>query len=763
MVLDRAGWRPQLFLATLLQNWYFPADKIVRMSTNLFFISSIYCFCTTLGITLILVFRGGRRHLIKIFAGIPLGGAIWGLGTIFFSVTSETDYDRALFWHQIAYIGPILTPAFFTHLVFSLLRIPRKAFLIFIYSLASVFLVANFYDHSRYFLGGLRFTFNQFYWVDWYKHRNLLWLLFYAGFWWLLLGYDYFLLLKEYVISKGNFRNQLKYLILGSAIGWLGGEPQYLPCFGIDVYPISNFLIGSYPIILAYAIFKYRLMDITVAITRTTIFVAVYSLVLGIPFAIALGWEEKLSHLFGNNWWMIPLTTSTVLATAGPFIYLYFQRRAEERLFQEQIRYQTTLRQASLGMGRIKDLKRLVTLIVHIVTRTVRLEHSMIFLNDPEKKQYFLGAMRSRKVRFKPQETIPYNSAIINHLSVYKNPVVYDEIKQRTQDYGDLRLAHLEAEMKKYDAALAVPSFVDENLIAVIMLGKKLSGQMYTNDDLAVFSILANQAALAIENAEFYDDMRQTHQQLFKAEKMATIGIMADGLSHQINNRLHALGFIAGDVLDTIKLKKDVPMSDELKEMLVDIEHALARIQDNVAQGGEIVQGLLKYSRKGEEGFTEVELDHLIDASIEMTRFKIKAKELRILREYDRTLPKIKGNFTQLQEVFFNLIDNAYDAMMQRKEELKEEGYIPTIKIQAANHKLDFLDIVFQDNGIGIKDDDRNKLFTPFFTTKLSSRKGTGLGLYVIRKLIEENHGGTVRYDSKYKVGTQVLVRLPTA
>jgi len=215
-------------------------------------------------------------------------------------------------------------------------------------------------------------------------------------------------------------------------------------------------------------------------------------------------------------------------------------------------------------------------------------------------------------------------------------------------------------------------------------------------------------------------------------------------------------------VLDTIKMKKHLPMSDELKEMVVDIEHALARIQDNVTQGGEIVQGLLKYTRKGEEGFTEVELDHLIDASVEMTRFKIKSKDLRILREYDRTLPKIKGNFTQLQEVFFNLIDNAYDAMMQRKEELKEEEYIPTIKVQANNNKVDFLDIIFQDNGIGIKDEDRNKLFTPFFTTKLSSRKGTGLGLYVIRKLIEENHGGTVRYQSKYKYGTQVLVRLPT-
>ena len=460
---------------------------------------------------------------------------------------------------------------------------------------------------------------------------------------------------------------------------------------------------------------------------------------------------------------MIPLISSTILATSGPFLYLYFQKKAEERLFQEQLRYQATLRQASLGMGRIKDLKRLVTLIVHIVTRTVRLEHSMIYLNDSQNKRFYLGASRSRKVRFKPKSIIEYDSPVVNNLSVYKNPIVYDEIKQRTQDYGDLHLAHLEAEMKKIDAALVVPSFVDENLIAIVVLGKKISGQMYSDDDLAVFSILANQAALAIENAQFYDDMKQTHEQLFKAEKMATIGTMADGLSHQINNRLHALGFIAGDILDTIKMKKNMHMPSELREMLIEIEHGLSRIQDNVSQGGEVVQGLLKYSRRGEEGFSEVDFDHLIDASIEMTQFKIKSGSIRILREYETKLPKIKGNFTQLQEVFFNLIDNAYDAMMQRKEELHEEGYLPTIKIMAQNTQPDFINITVEDNGIGIKGEDRQKLFTPFFTTKLSSKKGTGLGLYVIRKLIEDNHGGQVKYESQFLKGTKVHIRLPVA
>jgi signal transduction histidine kinase len=133
-----------------------------------------------------------------------------------------------------------------------------------------------------------------------------------------------------------------------------------------------------------------------------------------------------------------------------------------------------------------------------------------------------------------------------------------------------------------------------------------------------------------------------------------------------------------------------------------------------------------------------------------------------MLIHFSPGLPKIIGNFTELQEVFFNLIDNAYDAMMQRKEELKEDGYRPTIEIKAEPRGNKWINIVLRDNGIGIKLEDQNKIFTPFFTTKLSSKKGTGLGLYVIRKLIEENHKGKVIYRSEYMKGTRVYVTLPT-
>jgi len=117
---------------------------------------------------------------------------------------------------------------------------------------------------------------------------------------------------------------------------------------------------------------------------------------------------------------------------------------------------------------------------------------------------------------------------------------------------------------------------------------------------------------------------------------------------------------------------------------------------------------------------------------------------------------------TQLEEVFFNFIDNAYDAIVERRTTLKEEGYRGRITVSAVG-KDGSLEIIVQDNGMGLKDDNNKKVFTPFFTTKTSSRKGTGLGLYVIRKIITDSHHGKISFESKHGVGTRFIISLPIA
>ena len=316
--------------------------------------------------------------------------------------------------------------------------------------------------------------------------------------------------------------------------------------------------------------------------------------------------------------------------------------------------------------------------------------------------------------------------------------------------------------MRLLTASVVIPSFLKDKFMGFFVLGDKISGQIYTQDDLNVFQVLASQAALAIENAQFYEEAKDMQEQIAQAEKMATIGTMADGLSHQINNRFYALSLIAGDTIDTIKTMDTSKCTPEVKDMIEQVNHALERIKSNVAQGGQVVSGLLKYSRKGEGGFEALDLNTILDNTLEMVQFKVKLSEVDIIRNFPNGTPKIKGNLTQLEEAFFNFIDNAYDAIVERKLFLKEAGYRGKITV-SARPKNNSLEIVIEDNGMGIKHDNREKVFTPFFTTKTSARKGTGLGLYVIRRIISDMHKGKISFESEYKVGTRFILELPLA
>jgi signal transduction histidine kinase len=177
-------------------------------------------------------------------------------------------------------------------------------------------------------------------------------------------------------------------------------------------------------------------------------------------------------------------------------------------------------------------------------------------------------------------------------------------------------------------------------------------------------------------------------------------------------------------------------------------------------QGGEVVKGLLKYSRKGDGSFEELNLNTVIDNTLEMVQYKVKLSEIDIVRDFRDDIPKIKGNMIQLQEAFFNFFDNAYDAIVERRTTLNQENYRGRITV-SAKPKDKYLEIIVQDNGMGVKDADTTKVFTPFFTTKTSSHKGTGLGLYVIKRIITDIHKGTITFESKHGVGTRFILELP--
>lgn len=715
--------------------------------------TGILNFITALALCIGVIAKNRQSKINRTFSLFALSVATWSIFYFIWLITTEPKH-LSEFYLRTCMIPVLFMPALFFHFVIYFLNVKfKKRYITVNYILGGLFSLTVYTPYYAY-------NSERFFAIPHWLHPGIVFHFAISHFA-VIIIISCYLLYKGFIKSAGIFRSQLLYVFIGTLMGFIGGGTNYFAWYRVPpMPPVLNFLVSVYMGLIGYAIIKYRLMDIKVVITRTGIFVAVYTLVLGIPFAIAVWAKGRLIDTLGPGWWMAPLGLMAVLASIGPFIYIYLERKAEESLLKEQKNYQRTLKQASMGMTRIRNLRKLLDLIAHIVTKTVKISYIAFYLYDKHTGEYVLELSRD-----KGRESISKLSSdnpLVSWIMVKREPMIYEEVKRRMQDSNDATYVHLEENMRLLTASVIIPCFLEDRFMGFFVLGDKVSGQIYSLEDLNVFQVLASQTALAIENARFYEEAKEMQEQIFQAEKMATIGTMANGLSHQINNRFYALSLIASDTIDTVKLTDTSKCTPEIKNMLDEINRALQRIQSNVMQGSEVVRGMLKYSRRQEDTFEPLELNKVLDNTLEMVQFKVKLDELDIVRSFGG-IPKIKGNMAQLEEVFFNFIDNAYDAIVERRETLKEEGYRGRITVSAQAKTEDMLEVTIEDNGFGIRSEDSKKVFTPFFTTKTSSQKGTGLGLYVIRRIIEDTHKGKISFASEHKSGTHFVIELPIA
>ncbi|MDD4013459.1 MAG: histidine kinase N-terminal 7TM domain-containing protein, partial [Candidatus Omnitrophica bacterium] len=216
--------------------------------------------------------RGKKHSSAKWFAGFTLSAVVWHLGAFMLAGYPISGYDEAFFWWKVAYMGAFFAIAFFFHFIVEYLGLARKHLIFTVYSAAVVFSFFNWYHGSRYFLGDIYFVFDKFYWIDALKYKNSIWLFFYVSFYWVALGYGFYLLLNALKDSSAARRNKLRYLILASGFGWIGTNPLFLPAFHVAVYPYTNFFVATYPLLVAYAVVRHHVMDIEFVIKKTIVF-----------------------------------------------------------------------------------------------------------------------------------------------------------------------------------------------------------------------------------------------------------------------------------------------------------------------------------------------------------------------------------------------------------------------------------------------------------------------------------------------------------
>jgi signal transduction histidine kinase/FixJ family two-component response regulator len=303
----------------------------------------------------------------------------------------------------------------------------------------------------------------------------------------------------------------------------------------------------------------------------------------------------------------------------------------------------------------------------------------------------------------------------------------------------------------------SIPIRSQRNILGVINISDKISGDSFTEREKTLLSVLAGQTAVAIENANLYselqhkiEDLKQTinklhytQNQLIQTEKLAAVGRLAFGIAHEIRNPLGII-LIGTEFLENSAVnKKDKFARDSIK-----------KIKQSVNRANNIIIELLKFSGTSQLKLQLVNVCKITDDALSLIKNRAYLHNVQIERNYTEKDFPVKANPTMLRQVFFNLCINAIDAMPQGG---KLYVNVYTEKIEKADNKKITVEIV--DTGKGIPRDILSKIFDPFFTMK-EPGKGTGLGLSIVH-LILERHKATIEVESQLDKGTKFIIRLP--
>jgi signal transduction histidine kinase len=233
------------------------------------------------------------------------------------------------------------------------------------------------------------------------------------------------------------------------------------------------------------------------------------------------------------------------------------------------------------------------------------------------------------------------------------------------------------------------------------------------------------------------EEIKAMSQQLWQAAKLATMGELAASIAHELNNPLA-----------TVSLRVEVLLA----EMAPDApqRRALEVVEQEVERMGQLVAHLLQFTRRGQHQVSTLDVREEIERTLELIHYHLRNRHIGVVCQFAPDVPLVQADRQQLRQLFLNLFTNASDAMPQ--------GGTLTLQVRTAPPSQQ-LEIAISDTGIGIAAEDLPRVIEPFFTTKPEGR-GTGLGLPICRRIVQE-HQGALDIVSKVDQGTTVFITLP--
>jgi signal transduction histidine kinase len=509
----------------------------------------------------------------------------------------------------------------------------------------------------------------------------------------------------------------------------------FLPMAGISRF---NWLGPSFTVIMVgfttYSIVKHRLMDIDIVLKKGTTYVFLIFLLL-VPSAILVLLGQKfffreINYIFSAFIFFILLLATIFFNMIKPST----ERAIEQLLFKDRYDYRETLSKFSKAMVTILDLKSLSKKIIETITQPMGVEKaSLFFLNEERGGYYLLESKNIRIASFPP--VLPKGEPLPEYLQKMKEIIIREELIKGEKIH---ELNAVTQTMSQLEAEVSIPLISKGQLVGMINLSHKFNRDIYSHEDLELLSTLANQTAIAIENAKLYEDLKKSKSYIRRADRLASLGTLTAGLAHEIRNPLVAIK----------------TFTQLLPERLEDEEfrnHFLNIASGEVDRISALVTELLEFARPSEPKFELEDINGILDGMILLVSTETKSKHINIIKEYASDLLPITIDREQMKQVFLNILLNAIEAT-------SENGkiYVKTRSFPKPEGEP-YIQIEFTDTGYGIPTEYLEDIFTPFFTTK---EKGSGLGLSISNQIIQD-HKGYIDVESQVNKGTSFFVNLP--
>ena len=263
------------------------------------------------------------------------------------------------------------------------------------------------------------------------------------------------------------------------------------------------------------------------------------------------------------------------------------------------------------------------------------------------------------------------------------------------------------------------------------------------------------------------EELRAAQDQLIHSEKMASLGELTAGIAHEIQNPLNFVNNFSDVNKELLKELKEAIASDdqeEVQDLLQDLLDNEDKVSHHGRRASSIVRSMLDHSRVSTGEKIDTDINSLCDEYLRLAYHGMRARDRRFNADFklnlDPDIPKLKVAPQDFGRVLLNLINNAFQAV-STDDSIEEENAVKPIVTVSTKRITKGVEIYVSDNGPGIPEDIREKIFQPFFTTKPTGQ-GTGLGLSISYDIVTKGHGGEIKVLSKSGEGTSFIITIPT-